>query len=251
MRVECIGAATLYLADCRDVLPSLSGIDAVITDPPYGIGFKYDNHNDSDYGPEGYGAWLWNIIEMSEQLCSPGAPIFVWQTQKSIKHFRDWFPRDWRFFVAAKNFVQMRPTPMQYSWDPVLAWWVDGQKPWTEGTANRDFHIANTALMIGSGRNGQDHHPCQRSLDQVSHIIRQWVRPASVCLDPFMGSGTTGVACISQGRSFTGVEIDPGYFAIACRRIEAATRQADLFVPQAPQLARSVPDLFAPTQAAE
>src|SRR5262245_17535769 len=76
MRVEQIGDATLYLADCRDVLPELSGVDAVVTDPPYGVGFKYESHIDDR---STYPQFIWPIIEEAERIVRPGGPIFVWQ----------------------------------------------------------------------------------------------------------------------------------------------------------------------------
>ena len=224
MRVEQGDGWTLYNADCLDVLPTLTGVDAVVTDPPYGIGFKYATHDDT---PDGYGVWLWSVLRQCEDLLPGGAPVFVWQASLNIRRLTEWFPRDWRLFVAAKNFVQMRPTAMQYAYDPVIVWWKDGGKPWSAATASRDFHIADT--NPSRRRPGQpdyvDGHPCPRPLGQVAHIVEQWVRPGALVLDPFMGSGTTGVACLQTGRRFIGIEIDPGYFDVAVRRIEAAAAQ--------------------------
>ena len=225
-RIETIGRAKLYLGDCRDILPTLGKVDAVVTDPPFGVGFKYASHDDS---PEGYIEWLWPLIEQAEALCSPGAPVFVWQSGTNMRRFTEWFPRDWRLFVAAKNFVQMRPTAMQWSFDPVICWWTPGAKPWSEGTASRDFIIANTAPVIARPENIEKGHPCPRPLDLMRHVVAQWVRPDSVCLDPFMGSGTTGVAAVQMQRDFIGIEREESYFEIACRRIEEAQRQGQLF----------------------
>lgn len=232
MRIERIGNATLYLADCMDVLPSIDKVDAVITDPPYGVGFKYKSHDDSPESYEGgYDNWLMNIIGLCEKKCTPGSPVFIWQSGTHMHKFSKRFLRDWRLFVAAKNFVQMRPTAMQWSFDPVIVWWIDGEKPWSEGTANRDFHIANTAPIIGQASNIERGHPCPRPLDQVIHIVNQWCKHKSIVLDPFMGSGTTGVAAIQMGRKFIGIEREESYFNIACERIEQATKQASLFEP--------------------
>src|SRR5271166_4612315 len=124
-RTEQIGNATLYLGDCREILPTLGNVDAVVTDPPYGIGFKYHSHDDSpDSYDGGYDAWLMGIIGSAEALLPPGAPVFVWQASKGLRHFSTRFPRDWRLYVAAKNFVQMRPTAMQWTWDSVVVWWI-------------------------------------------------------------------------------------------------------------------------------
>ena len=220
---------TLYHGDCLEILPTLAdgSVDAVITDPPYGINFKYSSHIDS---PDGYGQWLWSIIEQSENKATSGAPIFVWQAMPNVRRFSEWFPRDWRIFAACKNFVQLRPTEMQYAYDPVVVWWKDGDK-WASGTASRDYHVANTSPSARKS-NGDyvEGHPCPRPLGQVRHIIDQWVRPGDTILDPFMGSGTTGVACVQTGRRFMGIEIDPGYFDIAVSRIQDAQRQPPLFV---------------------
>jgi len=236
-----IGNATLYLGDCREILPTLGKVDAVITDPPFGIGFKYESHDDKT---DGYIEWLWPVIEDSERLCVPGSPVFVWQSGTNIRNFTEWFPRDWRLFVAAKNFVQMRPTAMQWSWDPILCWWTPGDKPWYAGTQNRDFTICNTAPVMASSKNPERAHPCPRPIDLLNLLIAQWVKHNGICLDPFMGSGTCGVACANLGRSFIGIEIDPGYFDIACQRIEDAQRQKDMFVPSIHSTIANQPRLF-------
>jgi len=222
-----VGDATLYHGDCVDILPTLDRVDAVVTDPPYGIGFKYESHIDT---PEGYGEWLWSVILAAESKCSESSPVFVWQSATNLPRFTQWFPRQWRLFIAAKNFVQMRPTAMQWSFDPVVVWWTDGaDKPWSQGTASRDVFMANTAPVVSNPHNPEKKHPCPRPLDQVERVVGQWVKPASLCLDPFMGSGTTGVACANLGRKFIGIEIERKYFDIACERIEAAYAQGRLF----------------------
>lgn len=206
----------LYLGDCIEVLPHLSKVDAVVTDPPYGIGFKYASHDDS---PEGYGEWLWSVIEKCEQILSDGGPVFVFQAMLNVRHFSNWFPREFRIYAAAKNFVQMRPVAMQYSFDPVIVWWK-GKPSFSAGTANKDFYIADTASVISNKSNIEKGHPCPRPLDCMCHIVEQWAQ--GTILDPFMGSGTTGVACVNLGRKFIGIEKEPKYFEIAVKRIERA-----------------------------
>jgi DNA modification methylase len=202
-----------------------ASVDAVVTDPPFGIGFKYATHKDT---PEGYGEWIWSVISECERIAKPGSPVMVWQSMKNAHNFSSWFPRKWRIFAACKNFVQMSKTlPMQYSYDPVLVWWKDGAKPWTLGGSNRDWHLADTTPQgrkrLGDGVEG---HPCPRPLSQVRHILEQWAPPGGIVLDPFAGSGTTGVACVQTGRDFIGCEIDATYVEIARRRIgEAVARK--------------------------
>ena len=210
------GGITIYLGDCREVLPMLPTVDAVLADPPFGIGFKYESYIDT---PEGYGAFVWGVVESTEGKCSPGSPVFVWQAMPNVRHFVEWFPREWRIFAAAKNFVQMRPTPMQYAFDPVLVWWTEGE-PWTAGTANRDFYVANTSAAVSNPAAPERQHPCPRPIDQLNHIVAQWVRPGGVVLDPFMGSGTALVAAKNLGRRAIGIELEERYCEIAVQRLK-------------------------------
>lgn len=212
----------LWQADCRDVLPKLplASVDGIIADPPFGIGFKYNSHDDD---PTEYIEWLWPVLEQCERVCKPGSPLFVYQALPNIKQFAKWFPRDWRMIAAAKNFVQMRKgSVMQYSWDPVLVWWTPG-KTYTKATKNRDFHLSNQASKVSDPSRPERKHPCPRPIDQVMHFVSQWIRPGGVVLDPFMGSGTTGVACHRLGMGFIGIEKDESYYKIASARIRKET----------------------------
>lgn len=216
------GRVQLYLGDCRDILPSIGPVDAVVTDPPYGIGFKYESHDDS---PEGYGEFIWSVIQTCEDKLGPASPCFVFQAMLNVRKFAEWFPRPWRIYAAAKNFIQIMPVAMQYAFDPVVCWWTESQgerKPWTEGTASRDFFVSDTASIVSNRSNAEKGHPCPRPLCQMLRIVEQWVRPDSIVIDPFMGSGTTGVACVQLNRRFIGVEKEPKYFEIAKRRIMEA-----------------------------
>ena len=229
-----IGDCRLILGDCLEVMPALGKVDAVVTDPPYGIGFKYNSHIDD---PGAYPKFLWDRISAAERLATPGAGIFVWQAQSWMSRFHEIFPRDWRIFIAAKNFVQLRATTMQHSYEPVVCWWKDGGTPWRADKTeriNRDWFISDTASQVSNTKSLAKQHPCPRQVDVCEHIIGNWCRPSGVVLDPFMGSGTTLVACAKLGRSGIGIEIDPDYFEIACRRVEEAYRQPDLLIHYAP-----------------
>jgi hypothetical protein len=171
--------------------------------------------------------FVWGVIESAERLCDAGSPVFVWQAMPNVRRFHEWFPREWRIFAAAKNFVQMRPTAMQYAYDPVLVWWVGDVKPWSDGTTNRDFHVGNTAGVV-SRKSHERGHPCPRPLDQVEHIISQWVKPGGTVLDPFMGSGTTLLAAKRMGCKAIGIEIEERYCEIAVKRLAQSVLPLDM-----------------------
>lgn len=223
----------LILGDCLEALKTLASgsVDAVVTDPPYGIGFKYATHQDS---PEGYGEWLWSILLECERLCTPGSPLFVWQATQNARRFAEWFPREWRLFISARNFTQMNRDPMPHSYEPVVCWWTPGER-WVSEPGQgigvpRDWHVADAAGGLRRNKlSGASQHPCPRQLDAVEYLVSNWVKPGGLVLDPFAGSGTTAVACIRTGRRFVGMEIDPTYYKIAERRIAEAQGMGSLF----------------------
>lgn len=211
---------TLYNADCLSVIPSLSKIDAVVTDPPYGIDFKYRSHVDS---PDNYAEFMRDVVNAIKSPLGGGVALF-WQAMINAPKWHEWFPSEFRIFAACKGFVQFRPTPVQYSFDPVIFYGEIKNKP---SVYAKDYHVQRLA-PFGANREGVD-HPCPRPIEQVMYIIETFTAPNDLVLDPFMGSGTTGIACMRLGRKFIGIEIDEKYFDLAAKRIEAETMQAKLF----------------------
>jgi len=215
------GDVTLYRGDCLEVLPTLAAgcVDAVVTDPPYGINFSNATWPDE---PDAYGALMNRFVKALIPLVGNG-PVFVWQTMLNCGRWHEWFPEGFRIFAACKGMVQYRPTPVQYSWDPVIFW---GKIRTTPSVYKKDWHVQLLA-PYGANRVRVD-HPCPKPLLQTAYLIDLATNPTMTVLDPFMGSGTTGVACVQTGRRFVGVELDPGYFEIARKRIEAAQQQLRL-----------------------
>lgn len=220
MRIEAIGDATLYCGDCREVLPGLSGVDAVVTDPPFGIA-----HASNYTASTTTAVWMNTEIE-GDADTSARNEVLAWHNGA------------WAVFASHKA-----PAPAGYRsllvWDKGPASGMgDLSFPWKlsfeliyVGGAGwsgfRDEGVIKGCYMVSRASFGRV-HPNEKPPELLRHIIEK--APGNVVLDPFMGSGTTGVACARLGRAFIGIEIDPGYFDIACRRIEQAQRQSDLFV---------------------
>ena len=225
-----IGDCTLIRGDCMEVLPTLGKYDAVITDPPYGIGFKYDGEY-VDVGGEPYIEFMSSfnhipscILQYPEEMISLIVPAFgnpnkiitwCYNSNTARQHRQIGFfglkPDLTKLKFPAKNLGDARVNALVSSYD----WWSDIQQ------------VKNVSKE-------KTEHPCQAPLELYRRIIT--VLPdAENILDPFLGSGTTGVAAIQLGRKFTGIEREPKYFDIACKRIEQAYAQGRLFEPEIPK----------------
>ena len=226
-RIEHIGDATLYLGDCLDILPTLGNVDALVWDPPWGIGFK--EYADYDDNPECYPEWLTAALASSECLVRDGWCV-VFQGPRRAFEWARLVPREYRVMACAKNFRQILPGKGPLWSTDFALFWSQGT-PRVEHGKGRDFHLAITSDM----RDRPKGHPCPRPLDQMVHVVNCFTEAAHVVLDPTMGSGTTGVACAKLGRKFIGIEIHEPYFDIACRRIEEAYRQPNLFAEPRPK----------------
>jgi hypothetical protein len=208
---EVIGNATLYLGDCREILPTLPKVDAVITDPPYGIGA--DTHaGKAENGWRQYGSGGWDKERPTKavfDLMLAAAPVqIIW----GGNYFTDYLP----------------PSQKWLSWDKGQDGFslADFELAWTsEDKACRRLNYARS-LALKDGKQ----HPTQKPLAVMRWCIEQAGKPKTI-LDPFMGSGTTGVAAVEMGLAFAGIEREPKYFDIACRRIEQAHAQGQLFEP--------------------
>ena len=210
-----IGNATLYRADCFDVLPTLSRIDAVITDPPYGIGFKYRSYDDA---PDKYDAMMARLVPQLVRITNNG-PCFVWQSPLKADRWHEYFPKGYRIVAACKMYPDRPGKSPVLSWDPVLYF----GNSLLRDHLPRDWHIDD--LRPWDGYRGENPVPCPRPLSQVQFFCDS-VNASSI-LDPFMGSGTTGVATLLAGKRFIGIERDPLYFEYAFQRIEDVVRKQD------------------------
>ena len=206
-------AVTIWHADCREILPSLEPVDLVLTDPPYGIGFgRYESHDDK---PGEYEQLIISVVAESNRLLVDGGLAFFWQGMKNADKFHRWFPEGFRLFAAIKNFTQYLPTPVQFSWDPVV-FWSKGKSDLRAPAGIRDYHIGNTAKYVAQERSG---HPCPRPYDTVRYITSLASVSGNTILDPFMGSGTTLRAAKDLGRKAIGIEIEEKYCEIAAKRM--------------------------------
>jgi len=212
MKIE-LGNATLYLGDCMDILPTLDKVDAVITDPPYGIGesSKKVASRGKLASPKDYGDFDW------DKAPPPDILIELIRTKSQYQAF------------FGGNYFTLPPTSCWLVWDKLngnndfadceLAW-----TNWPKAVRRLQWRWNG---MIRQG-NEERHHPTQKPLEVMKWVITLCPK-SNIILDPFMGSGTTGVAAIQMGRKFIGIEREPKYFDIACKRIEQAAAQGQLF----------------------
>ena len=240
-RIEHIGDATLYLGDCREILLTLGKVDAVVTDPPYSSGARTDSERqvrgamlrsmeDADWFSHdamttwGFNWFIRSVFSDLRQSLIPGAHVYC---------FIDW-----------------RNTPNIYGMLEACGYRVNHCLVWAKPHFGMGAYWRNQHENIVFASNGMpseilDHgkgsvlnfaavsptarvHPTEKPVELLMDMII--AIPGDRIFDPFMGSGSTGVAAIRAGRTFVGCEINPGHFDIACRRIEEAYRQKDLFI---------------------
>lgn len=219
-RIETIGNATLYLGDCRNVIPLLRcaadprgypspelwhQIDAIVTDPPYGIGA----------GRMSLGKWRTSAMDKGDWDIE--APDVLWISLVGVPAI-----------VWGGNYFQLPPSRAYLVWNKGAGFkgrdFAECEQAWCSFDGNaRVFDF--DPLARGSYRDKE--HPTQKPVELMEWCLT-FLPKAETILDPFMGSGTTGVACMNLGRSFIGIEREPKYFDIACRRIDDAQRQGRL-----------------------
>lgn len=253
-RVEHIGRAKLYLGDCRDILPTLPDVDAVITSPPYNMGgspwphlgnwkqgdsaggkskwrngsdaasgVQYGAHQDNMPWPD-YVAWQREIIARLWALTEPNGCIF-YNHKPRVIGARLWLPTELLpdDAILRQNIVWARPGGMNFNPTAFVP-----THEWVMLLAHPPFRLRNRAVsglgdvwQIAPDKND---HPAPFPLALPKRALEGI--DAQTILDPFMGSGTTGVAALQMGRSFIGIERDPKYFEMARARIAAAAGDA-------------------------
>ena len=220
MRIEHIHDATLYLGDCLEVLPTLGKVDAVVTDPPYGIG--------ADKGKK----CKPHSFNGSKPIRSNYYPDDEWDRVRPDKNVFDLILSASRNQIiwGGNYFSDLLPVNGRWLWwdkCQTMSSYGDGELAWTNlpQKTPKKFTLANNQIFADRV---ERYHPTQKPLELMQWCLG-FLPDAETILDPFMGSGTTGVACANLGRKFIGIEIEPKYFDIACRRIEEAYRQPRLF----------------------
>ena len=200
-----------------DILPTLPKVDAVITDPPYGIGRDGKPKSTSSHGGhKGYEFLGWDSEKPDDEtiaaIVGAGDTAIIW----GGNYFANLLTPTMRWLVWDKG-QRIDQADCEFAWTSM-------QK------AARVF-VLNRAAIASDGAV----HPTQKPLALMKWCIEQCSNPQTI-LDPFMGSGTTGVAAVQMGRKFIGIEREPKYFEIACKRIEDAQRQVDMFVQPVQQM---------------
>jgi site-specific DNA-methyltransferase (adenine-specific) len=235
-RVEHIGRAVLHLGDCRAILPAIGSVDHIISDPPYEdelhVAIGRIRRNDGremiqDLGFAGINAVRADIAKLCVTASTGWLILFT--LAEGVRAWRD-------DIQAAKA-----------KWDTCLAWIKPDSAPRFNGQgAARGFECAVTAWCgigyrswNGGGKRGiytvncngdrPGGHPTEKPVRLMSALVADYTQPVQTICDPFMGSGSTGVSVVQMQRNFIGIEEDPKWFDIACRRIEDAQRQASLF----------------------
>jgi len=211
------GSIRLYCADCLDVLPTLptGAVDCVVTDPPYGVGYQYLSHDDSRDGYEDWCAvWFAESQRITDRMLMSCGQVNV-PMWAAIRPFA------WQ--IAWLKPAAMGRSPVGFcNWEPLLLWGEALQDSVDVFTA----HILPDAVLDG--------HPCPKPEAWGIGAVNCASASKETVGDWFMGSGTTGVACVKLGRRFIGIEKEPAYFGIAVSRIEDALN--DWALPTSPAM---------------
>lgn len=212
--------ATLYCADCLDVMPLLKGVDAVVTDPPYGVAFSYGACGKSAQVQPKHLTHKDTVI-IGDDVDFDPSPI--------LKHYYKKNARIPIVFFGANHYSDKLPKGELYCWDKscgmgAAALFADAEFIWSNRRSARKIY---RHFWMGALRQGEDAsckckrlHISQKPVELMAWLIETLrIGVGKTVLDPYMGSGSTGVACIRTGRRFVGIEIDPGHAAAAAERI--------------------------------
>lgn len=242
-RCEEIGPHKLYQGDCRELLPLLPRINHVISDPPYEASLHASKNSlrgpvRVDCGPDLKGLDFApideiraDVVDLVQRACDGWFIAFC--TVEGVSKWADVVNASPLKYKRACVWVKPDSTPQLNGQGPaqgaecfIAAWAGRGHAKWNSG-GKRGVYTHN---VNGPHRHGE--HPTEKPASLMREIVLDFTVQGDLVCDPFMGSGTTGVACARLGRRFVGIELDQRWFDIACRRIETAAKQPDLFIQQ-------------------
>lgn len=247
-RVEIIGDATLYLGDCRDILPILA-VDHVIADPPYedelhkAMGRIQRNDGREMVQDLGFGGINTSRAEIA-RFCVGAARgwVILFTLAEGVRAWRDDLQAAEAKWDTTCFWIKPDASPRFNGQGAargaecfVTCWAGSGYRRWNGGGKRGVYtHCVNV------GRQGE--HPTEKPVPLMMEIVGDFTRPGESICDPFMGSGTTGIACTQLARAFIGIEQDQRWFDLACRRIEQTYKQPRLFAERAPKIVQ--PSMF-------
>jgi len=218
---ETIGNCELYLGDCLEILPTLGKVNAVVTDPPYGIAHS------SNFGA----SWQGTQIASDQDTTARDKALAGFE---NVAAFGTWKTPP---IEGTKGALVWDKGPAFGMGDLKFPWKGSWELIYVRGrlwAGSRDEGVLRGHIQVSWESKGRA-HPHQKPVSLIEALLEK-LPVAALVLDPFMGSGTTGVACVKLGRKFVGIEIDEGYFDIACERIRKAYAQPDMFIePRAPE----------------
>jgi len=239
-RIEHIGNAVLMLGDCLEILPTLGEIDHVIGDPPYEdelhAGAKDQRIIRADgrtmHGDLGFVGINSNRSETAAAIVAASSGwAILFTLAEGVRAWRDELQTAKAKYDTCLFWIKPDASPRfngqgaaRGAECAVTAWCGPGYRSWNAGGKRGVYtHCVNT------GRQGE--HPTEKPIPLMMDLVSDFTSPGQTICDPFMGSGTTGIACAKLGRKFIGIEQNECWFDLSCKRIEQAYRQADLFVP--------------------
>jgi DNA modification methylase len=211
-RKEVVGDATMYLGNNLDVLPLLGAFDAVVTDPPYGIGAdKAAAKNKGKWGWTDFGDSDWDKERPDRKIFDLMLACSKEQIIWGGNYFTDYLPPTMQWLIWDKGQRDFSLADFEMAWS-------------SQQKAARILDYSRS-LALKDGKK----HPTQKPVQVMAWCLGFLPKAKTIC-DPFMGSGTTGVAAVRSGKKFTGIEVDEKYFDICCQRIQEAYDQPDALV---------------------
>lgn len=237
VRKEVIGSCTLYLGDCMEVMPTLGRVDAVVTDPPYssdyqakwGTATRKDGVKmDSALSFDGIDRVLQDLPSAIAKVCDGWGIFFtnIEGVHAWLEGLSSWKPDNVLAWIKPDCTPRLNGEGPARGFEPaVTCWFGAGRRKWNAG-GKRGVYTCN----VNTGRYGG--HPTEKPVALMQEIIQDFTPQGCTILDPFMGSGTTLVACAKMGRTGIGIELDPEYFEIAVERVRKAYEQPDFFIQQ-------------------
>lgn len=224
----------LYQGDCLDIINNIEVVDCIITDIPYNISKKNNfktmkdrtGRNGIDFGEWDKGFEEENLIQFIS-LIKSGSSFILFHSFEQFGKLKEIFENNG--LMLKDKLIWEKTNPMPRNRDrryisniEILSWYVKPKNKWTFNRQNGKYESSVLKYPSESGGGFRRYHPTQKNLKMIEYLIKIHTNENDVVLDPFMGSGTTGVACMNLNRRFMGIELDESYFNIAKNRIEEA-----------------------------